>query len=119
MSFDHLLAPIIERHPCVRGVVFCDYEGEMVSQRARDGLLSHEQLRLIGATGSTWLATVTRMNSTQPEHVTLALSGEAQRLLLVGMRGGYHLLAVLAPHTPLSPIERALRAVAAEMDAQL
>lgn len=110
MSFERLLATITNRHPQVLGTIFCAGDGEMVSYHHRDdGGFDTDQLLFVGAMATTWLARVMRVTDSTCEHISLSVSTDTCRYLLVGLLEGYHLVAVLEPDGLTGPVEFSLR----------
>lgn len=101
MPFQAILRSVIDQHPEVIGVIFCDEQGEMVDmvfgQREH---LDPFELRVIGATASTWVLNAARVSTCDTQAVTILIKARKYVFLVEGLKEGYFLMAV-AQKTPL------------------
>jgi hypothetical protein len=120
MGFGDILQRVIQAHPSVQGVLFCDEEGELVDlARAPGSTQDLYELKVLAATGAAWLRTATRVGGGRSEGVRQRLLHQRARVLLHGLPDHYYLLALVDGTAPSAVVERSLQRAARETRAEM
>ncbi|MFH1809664.1 MAG: hypothetical protein ABIJ09_13035 [Pseudomonadota bacterium] len=120
MSFRAILQRVVEAHPGVLGVLFCDEEGELVDMALAEGAdLDPYELRVLAASGASWLRTVTRVAELPSERVQQWLRHERVQVLIEGLPEHYYLVAVVTPTVSASVVAHSLRRAGVETRAEM
>ena len=95
MSFSPILRGLAQDHPAIRGVVFCDEEGEKVDSHIADPGLDDFDLDIAGAS----FATLVPMMQQQDGRAQLRVNNK-QGLIWMQMLDEHYYLLVLSHPTP-------------------
>lgn len=94
MSFGPILSGLALVHPAIRGLVFCDEEGEQVEALIQDPNLDAYDLAVAGASFATLVPVMVR----QGDRARLRVHTESGYVWMQMLTAGYYLV-VLADHT--------------------
>lgn len=102
MPFQYLLTNLLVDVPGAHGAIFLDWEGEAVEFVTRQA--TPYELKLEGAYQGIFLRRLARLEEQLGGGgvLTLTLVGHKLKVLGHALRGGYYLLLLVSPATPLS-----------------
>jgi hypothetical protein len=104
MPFSAILTAVVARHPQVRGIVFCDDEGERVDSSIADPHLEQFDLDVAGASMAPLMATFTRKVAVS--HFRAKTSDGT--IWLQTIMDGYYLVVMAHPDPTNSRLEDTL-----------
>lgn len=97
MTFSSILKGLAQDHPAIRGVVFCDEEGEKVDSHIADPALDDFDLLIAGAS----FATLVPLLQQQAQHGRARLRvNHGEGLIWMQMLDEHYYLLVLSHHGP-------------------
>lgn len=116
MDLHQVLQSVVDKHPEVEGVIFCDYEGESIDYAQHNGSqLDPYHLKVLGATSTTWLQWFGRSKSVPLDGLQLSIKVEHCRYLLECIQKGYHVIAQIPRYALPGPISRSLHEAATSL----
>jgi predicted regulator of Ras-like GTPase activity (Roadblock/LC7/MglB family) len=109
VPFHYILTNLLVDIPGAQGAIFLDYEGEAVEFVSRQA--TPYELKLEGAYQGIFLRRLGRLTQLLGggEIELLWISGQHMQVMGQVLKGGYYLLVIASPGTPLSVASHALR----------